>query len=55
MKAFIQPMAWGLVMASMLALASGVALDMVVDSTQAAVMHEDHAAPAIPLAGEDQQ
>lgn len=32
MKAVIQPLAWGLAMASMLALASGVALDVVVDN-----------------------
>lgn len=37
MKAVIQPLAWGLAMASMLALASGVALDAVVDTAQAAV------------------
>lgn len=43
MKAVIQPLTWGLAMASMLALASGVALDMVVDSAQAAVPnHHDH-------------
>ncbi len=46
MKAVIQPFAWGVAMASMLALASGVALDVVVDSTQAAVMHEGHATRA---------
>ncbi|MCG6539878.1 hypothetical protein MCB86_07280 [Pseudomonas sp. KSR10] len=37
MKAVIQPLVWGLAMASMLALASGVALDLVVSPTQAAV------------------
>ncbi|HCJ28562.1 MAG TPA: DnrO protein [Pseudomonas sp.] len=42
MKAVIQPLAWGLAMASMLALASGVALDLVVDTAQAAVIHHDH-------------
>jgi|InoplaM3AM_1038557.scaffolds.fasta_scaffold33247_1 hypothetical protein len=31
MKAIIQPLIWGLAMASMLALASGVALDVVID------------------------
>lgn len=36
MKAIIQPLVWGLAMASMLALASGVALDLVVGTTQAA-------------------
>lgn len=39
MKAVIQPLAWGVAMASMLALASGVALDLVVDSAQAATPH----------------
>lgn len=53
MKAVIQPLAWGVAMASMLALASGVALDLVVDSAQAAAPHNhDHdrhlaAAPSI--------
>lgn len=55
MKAVIQPMAWGLAMASMLALASGVALDVVVGSTQAAVMHDDHATHAAPPTVDDQQ
>jgi hypothetical protein len=55
MKAVIQPLAWGLAMASMLALASGVALDVVVDTTQAAVMHEGHGTHATPSAGSDQQ
>ncbi|EQM76016.1 hypothetical protein [Stutzerimonas stutzeri] len=34
MKAIIQPMVWGLAMASMLALASSVALDLAVGSLQ---------------------
>lgn len=32
MKAILQPLIWGLAMASMLALASGVALDVVIGS-----------------------
>lgn len=50
MKAVIQPLAWGIAMASMLALASGVALDMVVGSTQAAALHQDHGTHAAPPA-----
>ena len=57
MKAVIQPLAWGLAMASMLALASGVALDMVVDTAQAAAphhhAHDGHAAAA-PATGDQQ-
>lgn len=34
MKAIIQPMVWGLAIASMLALASNVALDLTVGSLQ---------------------
>lgn len=37
MKAIIQPLVWGLAMASVLALASGVALDVVIDSATASV------------------
>lgn len=46
MNAVIQPMLWGIAMATMLALASGVALDVVVESTQVAAMLDDNAAPA---------
>jgi hypothetical protein len=51
MKAVIQPLAWGLAMASMLALASGVALDLVVDPAQATIQrdHDGHTA-AVPVA-----
>ena len=42
MKAAIQPLAWGLALASILALASGVALD-VVSTAHAAQSHQDHA------------
>ncbi len=55
MKAVIQPLAWGLAMASMLALASGVALDVVVDTAQATVTHDGHGAHAAPPAGGEQQ
>lgn len=51
MKALIQPVFWGLALVSMLALASGVALDVVVESTQASVMHD----PAATAAGTGQQ
>lgn len=56
MKAVIQPLAWGLAMASMLALASGVALDLVVGPTQAAVSQHDHGEhkPALPATGGQQ-
>lgn len=37
MNAVIQPMLWGLALVSMLAIASGVALDVVVEGTQAAM------------------
>jgi len=43
MKAVIQPLAWGLALASILALASGVALDMVISTVHAAQSHHDHA------------
>ncbi len=36
MKAIIQPVVWGLAMAVMLALASSVALDLVLDTPHAA-------------------
>lgn len=39
MKAFVQPLAWGLALASILAMASGVAMDMVVTSAHAATAH----------------
>ncbi|WP_019340388.1 hypothetical protein [Stutzerimonas stutzeri] len=55
MKAIIQPLAWGLAMASMLALASGVALDVVVDTAQATVLHDGHGAHAAPPVGGEQQ
>ncbi|MCQ4242169.1 DnrO protein [Stutzerimonas stutzeri] len=43
MKAVIQPLAWGLALASILAMASGVALDMVISTAHAAQSHHDHA------------
>lgn len=61
MKAVIQPLAWGLALASILALASGVALDMVVSTVQAAPSQHHHGAPhdhaghdaaALPASGE---
>lgn len=55
MKAVIQPLAWGIAMASMLALASGVALDLVVGTTQAAVIqheHHGHATSALVVEGQ---
>jgi len=55
MKAVIQPLAWGLAMASMLALASGLALDLVVDTAQATVTHEGHGAHAASPVGGEQQ
>ena len=55
MKVVIQPLVWGIAMASMLALASGVALDMVVGTTQAAALHEGHGAHAAPPAVASQQ
>lgn len=57
MKAVIQPLAWGVAMASMLALASGVALDLVVDSAQAAVSHHhdhDGHSAAVPSSNDQQ-
>ncbi len=45
MKAVIQPLAWGLALATILALASGVALDMAVHSTMPAAAHMQGAAP----------
>jgi len=42
MKAVIQPLAWGLTLVSMLALASGVALDVVVDTAQVASHRQTH-------------
>lgn len=51
MKAVIQHMLWGLALVSMLALASGVALDVVMEGKQATVMHD----PAANSAGVDQQ
>lgn len=56
MKAVIQPLAWGLALASILALASGVALDMVVSTAQAEPGHHDHAshAAAAPAATGEQ-
>ncbi|MBU0812789.1 MULTISPECIES: hypothetical protein [Stutzerimonas] len=49
MKAVIQPLAWGLAMASMLALASGVALDVVIDTAQATGSHNELGTrPALP-------
>ncbi len=54
MKAVIQPLAWGLAMATILALASGVALDMAINTTQAAVIHHDHGQSAAPAAASGQ-
>ena len=56
MKAVIQPLAWGLALASILALASGVALDVVVSPAQAKSSHHHHAshAAAVPAATGEQ-
>ncbi len=55
MKAVIQPLAWGLALASILALASGVALDMVISTAQAEPSHHDHANHATAPAATDEQ
>lgn len=55
MKAVIQPLAWGLAMASMLALASGVALDVVVDTAQATSTHDGHGTHAAMPTDAEQQ
>ena len=56
MKAVIQPLAWGLALASILALASGVALDVVISTAQATPNHHEHAshAAAAPAATDEQ-
>ena len=46
MKTVIQPLAWGLALASILALASGVALDVVISTAQATPTHHEHANPS---------
>jgi len=48
MKQYLQPVAWGVAMASIIALASNFALTMVVSSAQAATAHDHghHAQPA---------
>lgn len=50
MKQYLQPMAWGLAMATMVATASTFALSMVAGTAQAAVAH-DHGQAHAPLAG----
>ncbi|MBA1261330.1 DnrO protein [Stutzerimonas stutzeri] len=55
MKAVIQPLAWGLALASILALASGVALDVVISTAHATQSHHDHASPAAAPAATGEQ
>lgn len=49
MKQYLQPVAWGVAMASIIALASNFALTMVVSPVQAATAH-DHGHHAVPAA-----
>ena len=47
MKQYLQPIAWGVTMASVVALASSFALSMAVGTAQAATAHDhNHPAPA---------
>lgn len=40
MKQYLQPLAWGMAMASIVAVASGFALSMVASTAQAATAHD---------------
>ena len=55
MKQYLQPLAWGVAMASMVAMASGFALSMVAGTAQAATAHDhgqhDQAAVIEPRPG----
>ncbi|WAE51854.1 DnrO protein [Stutzerimonas frequens] len=55
MKQYLQPLAWGVAMASMVAMASGFALSMVAGTAQAAMTHDhgkhDQAAVIEPRPG----
>jgi len=55
MKQYLQPLAWGVAMASMVAMASGFALSMVAGTAQAAMAHDhgqhDQAAVIEPRPG----
>lgn len=50
MKAIIQPLAWGAVLALALTLASTLALELVIGTTQAAELQHSHGSPAAAAA-----